>query len=153
MSTINYHGEELTAKVSFYTANPVCMAFALFTQDHEPYCTATVFLDDTIGNDTIMPKGCAFIDTNNFPDMVETLFRAGIAEPYKRFGEPVIGYSGFCAYLLMQFNLEKLKELDPEGYRVYEDHYKPAFKETRDRIFGSIGNVDIRAENTGRDLY
>ena len=152
MSTINYHGEELTVKVSFYTANPVCMAFALFTQEHEPYCTATVFLDDTIGNDTIMPKGCAFIDTNNLPDMEEMLIEAGIAEPYKRFGEPVMGYSGFCAYPLMQFNLEKLKELDPDGYRLYEANYKGAFEKTRNKLFGDISNP-FKTENEGLGLY
>ena len=111
-----------------YQITPVCMA--LFNQN-EGAC-ATVNLGTYCGNNTIMPKNCAFIDTNNNPGLDKYIKERGYGEPYTRFGGEVTAQSGFCTYPLFQFNESKLKELDPDGYETYESNYKEAFtKEQR----------------------
>lgn len=75
----------------------------------EPWSTLTVNLD------SICPKDCAFIDTNNNgSDILAWIIRNGLAVPtgiYER--------SGYCEYPQYRFRSEILKELDPEGYSAY----------------------------------
>ena len=72
--------------------------------DGSPYGVATVYLE---GQSEKLPRDCAFVDTNNWPDVVELLESEGIAEEL----DEVCGFSGFCTYPAMKFNLEKIREL------------------------------------------
>jgi hypothetical protein len=72
--------------------------------DGSPYGVATVYLE---GQSESLPRDCAFVDTNNWPDVVELLESEGIAEEL----DEVCGFSGFCTYSAMKFNLEKIREL------------------------------------------
>jgi hypothetical protein len=72
--------------------------------DGSPYGVATVYLE---GQSENLPRDCAFVDTNNWPDVVELLEKEGLAEEL----EDEAGVSGFCVYPAMKFNLDKIREL------------------------------------------
>ena len=72
--------------------------------DGSPYGVATVYLE---GQSENLPRDCAFVDTNNWPDVVELLEKEGLAEEL----EDEAGVSGFCVYPAMKFNLDRIKEL------------------------------------------
>lgn len=72
--------------------------------DGSPYGVATVYLE---GQSENLPRDCAFVDTNNWPDVIEVLEAAGLAEEL----EDEAGVSGFCIYPAMKFNLDKIREL------------------------------------------
>ena len=110
--------DEQDLKVMSYEASPLCMALMNGSDD-----TITVCFGEDIGNETIMPIYCAFLDENNFPGIGKRLEKAGIAEPYTRFGTPVAAESGFCTYPLFRFNAERLREMDHEGLAEYEGAY------------------------------
>ena len=110
--------DEQNLKVMLYEASPLCMALVNVSDN-----TITVCFGEDIGNETIMPIYCAFLDENNFPGIGKRLEKAGIAEPYTRFGTPVAAESGFCAYPLFRFNAERLREMDHEGLAEYESAY------------------------------
>ena len=133
----NYNGTNCDVKVFWYQSDPTNMAIQLTDHDtKEPYAVPTVNLGPMIGNETIMPNDCAFIDTNNMPGFDKVLIERGLAEPYTRWGQPVIGQSGFCQYPLLQFNMDKLKEYDQEGVEKFQDQYWDSFSKARDNIFG-----------------
>lgn len=71
--------------------------------DGSPYGVATVYLE---GQSENLPRDCAFVDTNNWPDVVELLEKEGLAEEIEE-----AGVSGFCVYPAMKFNLDRIKEL------------------------------------------
>lgn len=78
---------------------------AVFANDDDgsPYGVATVYLE---GQSETLPKDCAFVDTNNWPDVVETLEKADLAEELI----DSYGSSGFCVYPAMRFKIEKISE-------------------------------------------
>ena len=78
---------------------------AVFANDDDgsPYGVATVYLE---GQSETLPKDCAFVDTNNWPDVIETLEKADLAEELI----DVNGASGFCVYPAMRFKIEKISE-------------------------------------------
>lgn len=105
----------------------MCMALYLTDSvEKDPITTVTVNLGNDIGNGSFMQPFCAFIDTNNNPNVEEFLEENDLAHPYTRFGSPVMGYSGYCEYPLYKFNKNKLMELDPEGTKEYEKGYSRA---------------------------
>lgn len=65
----------------------------------EPYGTITVNLPEC----TPLDSDCAFVDTNNFPDIDVWLLLHGIAEPTGRAAQ-----SGYCCYPEFKFNRSKL---------------------------------------------
>ena len=67
----------------------------------EPWCDVTVNLSD----EDISSENCAFVDTNNAPYISQWLQDNGIA---KFVGE--FGFSGFCAYPMMEFDVDKVNE-------------------------------------------
>lgn len=141
-------------KVGQYVSDPVCMAVDLFdASDGSPYMHATVNLGPDIGNGVIMPKACAFLYTSYGVDIAETFVESGLAKPYVRFGEQVVGCSGFQEYGLYQFDTEMLRNFDPEGYTHYEESYDKAFstalRQLSDRSCLSEREIhmeDMRAE-------
>lgn len=75
----------------------------------EPYGTLTVNFDLTL------PPFMGYVDVNNIPYIKNFIKENGL-------GEEVPGYkyqSGFVSYPLYQFNKEKLRELDPNGFEEY----------------------------------
>jgi hypothetical protein len=75
----------------------------------EPYGDVTVNLLSS------MPPYCAFVDTNNMPELEDFLVKNGIAE-----FTGLAQTSGFCSYPLYQFNVEKMRGLCPDGMAAYE---------------------------------
>lgn len=75
----------------------------------EPYGDVTVNLSLAV------PNFCAFVDTNNMPEIEEFLVKNEIAE-FTGLTQP----SGLCTYPLYFFNERRLKELCPDGVAVYE---------------------------------
>lgn len=75
----------------------------------EPYGNVTVNLDGTV------PNYCAYVDTNNMPDIEAFLVENGIAE-----STGLLKGSGYCVYPLYLFNPERLRGLCPEGMAAYE---------------------------------
>jgi hypothetical protein len=99
----------------------------------------TVNLGSEIGNGTIMPKYCAFLDTNNYPGIDAYLVKNNLAEPYKRFGSVVTAQSGFCEYPLYKFNEEALKKVVPQkDIEKYEASYDEGFKNAQRQM-----NIDM----------
>lgn len=127
MYTVKFGDYTLTAKVSNYLYDPLCLAVEL-VYDEGIYCTVTVNLGIDIGNNAIIPQYTAFVDTNNLdPNLVQLLVQDGLMTPYVRFGVPVTKESGYCMYPLYSFNVQKLRDSDPEGCKEYEQVYKEAF--------------------------
>ena len=75
----------------------------------EPYGDVTVNLLSSV------PPYCAFVDTNNMPELEDFLVKNGIAE-----FTGLTQKSGYCSYPLYQFNAEKMHRLCPDGMAAYE---------------------------------
>ena len=75
----------------------------------EPYGDVTVNLLSSV------PPYCAFVDTNNMPELEDFLVKNGIAE-----FTGLTQKSGYCSYPLYQFNAEKMRRLCPDGMAAYE---------------------------------
>lgn len=75
----------------------------------EPYGNVTVNLPYPV------PPYCAFVDTNNMPELEEFLVQNGIAE-----FTGLERQSGFVSFPLYLFHTEKLRELCPDGITEYE---------------------------------
>lgn len=123
-------------RVCSYSYNPLCLAVRVENQEDGPITTLTVNLGEDIGNDSIIRENQAFVDVNNNEMAADFLKKNGIAEPVTRFGEPVIGCSGWCEYPLYEFNTEVLKEADPAGWAEHMDAYLRNWEKVRDEMFG-----------------
>ena len=75
----------------------------------EPYGDVTVNLGECV------PDFCGYIDTNNMPELERFLEENDIGE-FTGF----VQRSGFCVYPLYMFNVDKLRELCPDGMETYE---------------------------------
>lgn len=75
----------------------------------EAYGNITVNLDNEI------PAYCAYVDTNNMPEMEEF-----IRENKLGVFTGLTKESGFCEYPLYLFDSDKLRELCPKGLAEYE---------------------------------
>ena len=75
----------------------------------EPYGNITVNLGVAV------PNFCAYVDTNNMPDIESFLVENKIAE-----ATGLSKRSGYCEYPLYLFNTERLRELCPAGIAAYE---------------------------------
>lgn len=75
----------------------------------EPYGNITVNLDGTV------PNYCAYVDTNNMPNIEAFLVENGIAE-----FTGLTKKSGYCEYPLYLFDSDRLCELCPGGMAQYE---------------------------------
>jgi len=122
-------------RVCSYSYNPLCLAVRVENQEDGPITTLTVNLGEDIGNDSIIRENQAFVDVNNNETAAEFLAENGIAEPVTRFGEPVVGYSGWCAYPLYAFNPEILEEADPVGWAEHMKLYQENWEVVRKAMF------------------
>lgn len=74
-----------------------------------PYGNVTVNLIRDV------PAYCAFVDTNNMPELKDFLAKNGIAKP-----TGLEQKSGYCSYPLYLFDEKKMRELCPDGMAAYE---------------------------------
>jgi hypothetical protein len=99
-----YHYDEdfdISFEIDSYANNDslaICMTCGL---DNEPYGVLTVNLEDFP-----CTGDCAFVDTNNFGDVIiDWIVQNDLGELTGR-----IGFSGYCVYPEVRFNLNKIKE-------------------------------------------
>lgn len=138
--TFNYNGTECWMEIGSYSTSPTVMAIQ-FMCSEGPYTTATVNLGEDSGNNSVIPFGATFLDTNNNSDIVDFFKKEGLGEVYTRFGEEVTMQSGFCEYPLFQFNVNKLKEYDPKGFSKYESSYRANLEKARSKVIEEAEEV------------
>ena len=85
-----------------YTYNGNLAVFA-YEDTGEPFADVTVNFD-------FLEVGCAYLDTNNFPEIEDVLIREGIAKSLDRYKR-----SGYWDYPLYEFDMEKLAEFSMLG--------------------------------------
>ncbi len=73
------------------------------------------FADVTVNLDGKAPDYCGYLNTNNLSGLEEFVVKNGIGE-----FTGLTKQSGFCEYPLYLFNVDKLRELCPNGMLVYE---------------------------------
>ena len=118
------------------------MAITATAEDDEFDLVLSVNIGCSIGNGTLLPRNCAFIDTNNNPTAEEFLRSIG-ARQYERFGEPVYGYSGFCRYPLYEFPEDLLREMDADGYEKHCKSYGGAFLMAQRKMNTEMFGADL----------
>ena len=103
--------ENVTLTVSTYMDNKSLYVGMTTEEDGfpEPYGDVTVNLLASV------PPYCAFVDTNNMPELEDFLVENGIAE-----FTGLEQKSGYCSYPLYQFDVEKMRELCLDGMAAYE---------------------------------
>lgn len=103
--------EQVTVTVNAYSDNKSLYVGLETNEDGfpEPYGDVTVNLSG------VRPSYCAFVDTNNMPELEAFLVEKGIAE-----FTGLEHKSGFCNYPLYLFAPDKLRELCPDGMAAYE---------------------------------
>ena len=103
--------ENVTLTVNTYVDNNSLYVGMATAEDGfpEPYGDVTVNLLSSV------PPYCAFVDTNNMPELEDFLVKNGIAE-----FTGLMQKSGYCSYPLYQFNVEKMRGLCPDGMAAYE---------------------------------
>lgn len=103
--------ENVTLTVNTYVDNNSLYVGMTTAEDGfpEPYGDVTVNLLSSV------PPYCAFVDTNNMPELEDFLVKNGIAE-----FTGLMQKSGYCSYPLYQFNVEKMRGLCPDGMAAYE---------------------------------
>ena len=100
MKTIIFNGEELRLCKSTYRNND-SLYVGLKNSDGEFCGDVTVNLP----NSGTLPSNCAFIDTNNLPEIASILVVEGIAKPINQ-----SACSGFCRYYAYMFNTEDMED-------------------------------------------
>lgn len=113
--TLNLHSQfggeiPVTLEINTYLNNG-CMYIGLVEQGEypEPYGDLTVNL---VGK---APDYCGFVDLNNMPELEEFIEENKLGE-----FTGLTQRSGFCEYPLYLFNVERLRELCPDGMQAYE---------------------------------
>ena len=106
-----YGGEyEVSLEINTYLNNG-CMYIGLIEQGEypEPYGDMTVNLDGKV------PDYCGYVDLNNMPELEKFIEDNDLGE-----FTGLTRRSGFCEYPLYMFNVDKLREMCPDGMQVYE---------------------------------
>lgn len=80
-----------------------------------PYGVPEYYGDMTVNLLESVPPYCAFVDTNNMPELEDFLVKNGIAE-----FTGLMQKSGYCSYPLYLFDVEKMRKLCPDGMATYE---------------------------------
>lgn len=106
-----YGGEyEVSLEINTYLNNG-CMYIGLVEQGEysEPYGDLTVNLAGKA------PDYCGYVDLNNMPELEKFIAENDLGE-----FTGLTQRSGFCEYPLYLFNVDKLRELCPDGMQAYE---------------------------------
>ena len=103
--------ENVTLTVNTYVDNNSLYVGMTTMEDGfpEPYGDVTVNLLSSV------PPYCAFVDTNNMPELEDFLVKNKIAE-----FTGIEQRSGYCSYPLYLFDAEKMREFCPDEMAVYE---------------------------------
>lgn len=113
----------LELKTQFGTAENVTLTVNTYVDNSSLYVGMTTagdgfpepYGDVTVNLLSSVPPYCAFVDTNNMPELEDFLVKNGIAE-----FTGLMQKSGYCSYPLYQFNAEKMYRLCPDGMAAYE---------------------------------
>lgn len=73
------------------------------------------FADVTVNIDAPVPDYCGYLDTNNLSKVEKFVTEHDLGE-----FTGIMGQSGYCQYPLYLFNVDKLRELCPDGMDKYE---------------------------------
>ena len=106
-----YGGEyQVSLKINTYLNNG-CMYIGLVEQGEysEPYGDLTVNLEGKV------PDYCGYVDLNNMPELERFIEDNDLGE-----FTGLTRRSGFCEYPLYMFNVDKLREMCPDGMQAYE---------------------------------
>ena len=106
-----YGGEiKVSLEINTYLNNG-CMYIGLVEQGEypEPYGDLTVNLMGKV------PDYCGYVDLNNMPELEKFIADNELGE-----FTGLMKRSGFCEYPLYLFNVDKLRELCPDGMDKYE---------------------------------
>ena len=106
------YGEEIKVSLEINTyLNNGCMYIGLVEQGEypEPYGDLTVNLMGKV------PDYCGYVDLNNMPELEKFIADNELGE-----FTGLMKRSGFCEYPLYLFNVDRLRELCPDGMLVYE---------------------------------
>ena len=106
-----YGGEiKVSLEINTYLNNG-CMYIGLVEQGGypEPYGDLTVNLMGKV------PDYCGYVDLNNMPELEKFIADNELGE-----FTGLMKRSGFCEYPLYLFNVDRLRELCPDGMQVYE---------------------------------
>lgn len=110
-------------KTQFGTTENVSLTVNTYANNKSLYVGMTTEKDGSpefYGNVTVnllaeVPPYCAFVDTNNMPELEDFLVKNDIAE-----FTGLVERSGFCCYPLYLFDPDKMHELCPDGMAAYE---------------------------------
>lgn len=102
---------DVSLEISRYLNNG-CIYIGLVTNEEgfpEPYGDLTVNLEGRV------PDYCGYVDLNNMPELEKFMEENDLGE-----FTGLTKRSGFCEYPLYMFNVDKLREMSPDGMQVYE---------------------------------
>ena len=113
----------LELKTQFGTTENVALTVNTYVDNKSLYVGMTTeedgfpepYGDVTVNLLTSVPPYCAFVDTNNMPELEDFLVENGIAE-----FTGIQQRSGYCSYPLYLFDVEKMRGLCPDGMAAYE---------------------------------
>ena len=146
----DYEGYKVRLEITSYSSDPKVMALIAKDEDGLEFTFFSVNLGSYTGESTFIRPNCTFIDTNNNPGAEAFLKELG-AEPYRRFGEPVIGYSGFAQYPLYEFPDELLREIDADGYQKHLAEYMKAMRKEQRKLNIQMFGFDPLAAGEAED--
>lgn len=112
MKLKSQYGKEYEVSIEINTyLNNGCMYIGLVEQGEysEPYGDLTVNLAGKA------PDYCGYVDLNNMPELEKFIAENDLGE-----FTGLTQRSGFCEYPLYLFNVDKLRELCPDGMQAYE---------------------------------
>ena len=113
----------LELKTQFGTTENVTLTVNTYVDSNSLYVGMTTADDgfpEPYGDVTVnllvpVPSYCAFVDTNNMPELEGFLVKNKIAE-----FTGIEQRSGYCSYPLYLFDAEKMRGLCPDGMAAYE---------------------------------
>lgn len=125
---IQIDGKDYYLQINNYEHGKLAMSLDLVDEHGAQAHTLSKCFGNFYRDETFVPNCSTFIDTNNCSrDVLQPVFEALDARPRTVFGSPYTIQSGFCEYPIYDFNPEKLKEYDPEGFAAYQKSYSENF--------------------------
>lgn len=126
------------------------LAIEATSLDGEPYTRITTNVTGQLfGNNIILPKNTAIIDTNNNTSIETALKKAKLAQPYLTpQGTPITVSSGFCQYPVYKFDEKELRQYDPKGYDEYSKDYDKKTEELKQQGYQTLDDIFNRTQST-----
>lgn len=112
MKLKSQYGKEYEVSIEINTyLNNGCMYIGLVEQGEYPES----YGDLTVNLAGKAPDYCGYVDLNNMPELEKFIAENDLGE-----FTGLTQRSGFCEYPLYLFNVDKLRELCPDGMQAYE---------------------------------